>query len=254
MTTNIRHIIAVGSGKGGVGKSTTAVNIALSLARKNAKVGLLDADIYGPNQPRMLGINAKPELIDNHFQPISAHGIVSMSMGYLVADNTPMIWRGPMVTKALYQLLYQTNWGQLDYLLIDLPPGTGDVQLSLIKKSSLSGAIIVTTPQSIATDDAKKGLEMFVKMQVPVLGVVENMSQHVCSVCQHVEAIFGEQGGKDLADQSQVPFLAALPLDKSIRIAADEGVPIVAAKPDSKIAASYHAIAESIIKTLALKT
>lgn len=236
----IKHIIAIASGKGGVGKSTTTVNLALALANQNKRVGILDADIYGPNQPHMLGVSEKPTLLDNErFAPVVRHGLQTMSMGYLVDSHEPMVWRGPMVVKALQQMLYYTMWDNLDYLLIDLPPGTGDVQLTLSQKTPLNGAIIVTTPQIIALLDAKRGLEMFRKVDVPILGVIENMSVYHCEKCGHDAAIFGEGGAEKLASECQVPLLGKIPLDLSIREHADAGVPIMIAKPDGAIARKY---------------
>lgn len=246
----IKNIIAVASGKGGVGKSTTAVNLALALA-EHAKVGILDADIYGPNQPQMLGATEKPETIDKKLQPVVRYGIQSMSIGYLIDSDTPMIWRGPMVTTALQQLLNDTNWQNLDYLIIDLPPGTGDIQLTLSQKIPVSGAVIVTTPQDIALLDARKAIAMFRKVNVPVLGVIENMSTHICSQCGHEEAIFGSGGGEQLAKQYEVELLGRLPLDKRIREQADNGKPTVVAEPDSKISHLYREIAKHLLLKLA---
>jgi len=240
----IKNIIAVASGKGGVGKSTTAVNLALALAEEGARVGILDADIYGPSQPRMLGVHGKPESKDGKtLEPMSGHGIQAMSIGFLVDEETPMIWRGPMVTQALQQLLNDTNWDDLDYLVVDLPPGTGDTQLTLAQQVPVSGAVIVTTPQDIALLDARKGLKMFEKVEVPVLGIVENMSIHICSNCGHEEHIFGEGGGQRMAEQYDVDFLGALPLDIRIREETDAGKPTVVAEPDSRIAQIYREIA-----------
>ncbi|WJW76057.1 iron-sulfur cluster carrier protein ApbC [Thiohalobacter sp. IOR34] len=240
----IKNIIAVASGKGGVGKSTTAVNLALALSAEGAKVGLLDADIYGPSQPRMLGISGKPESRDGKtLEPLVSYHIQAMSIGFLVDEETPMIWRGPMVTQALQQLLGDTNWDDLDYLVIDLPPGTGDTQLTLAQQVPVSGAVIVTTPQDIALLDARKGLKMFEKVEVPVLGIVENMSIHICSNCGHEEHIFGEGGGERMAEQYDVDFLGALPLDIRIREETDSGKPTVVAEPDSRIAQIYRDIA-----------
>jgi ATP-binding protein involved in chromosome partitioning len=235
------NVIAVASGKGGVGKSTVAVNFALALKAEGAKVGLLDADIYGPSQPRMLGlVGRRPETLDGKLlEPLVAHGIEAMSIGFLVGDEQPMAWRGPMVTSALNQLLTQTRWGDLDYLIIDMPPGTGDIQLTLAQRVPVSGAVIVTTPQDIALADARKGLEMFQKVHVPVLGVVENMSLHICSRCGHEEHIFGEHGGRNLSEQYGVPLLGALPLDRRIREETDQGTPTVAADPKSPIARAF---------------
>jgi len=235
------NLIAVASGKGGVGKSTVAVNFALALKAEGAKVGLLDADIYGPSQPRMLGlVGRRPETRDGKLlEPLVAHGIEAMSIGFLVGDEQPMAWRGPMVTSALNQLLTQTRWGDLDYLIIDMPPGTGDIQLTLAQRVPVSGAVIVTTPQDIALADARKGLEMFQKVHVPVLGVVENMSLHICSRCGHEEHIFGEHGGRNLSEQYGVPLLGTLPLDRRIREETDQGTPTVAAEPKSPIARAF---------------
>ncbi len=246
----VKHIIAVGSGKGGVGKSTTAVNLALALQQQQQQVGLLDADIFGPNLPTMLGIKQKPDLKDNQFQPLCAYKIEMMSMGLLIDDDTPMIWRGPMVTKALMEILFQTAWSELDYLIIDLPPGTGDVQLTLMKKVILAGAVIVTTPQDVATFDARKGLEMFLKMQTPVLGLVENMSTYQCSQCDHQEAIFGDGGAKRLASSCQVPIIGQLPLASCIREGADQGKPIVIHNPSHAASQEYHRIAQKLIQTI----
>ncbi len=248
----IKNIIAVASGKGGVGKSTTAVNLALALHADGAKVGVLDADIYGPSQPRMLGISGQPESIDGKtLNPMQNHGLKAMSIGFLIDEDTPMIWRGPMVTQALEQLLNDTQWGDLDYLVIDLPPGTGDIQLTLSQKIPVSGAIIVTTPQDIALLDARKGLKMFEKVEVPILGVVENMSMHVCSRCDHVEHIFGEGGGQSMAEQYEVNYLGGLPLDRSIREQVDSGNPTVVADPGGKVTAIYKDIARTACARLA---
>ena len=250
----IKNIIAVASGKGGVGKSTTSVNIALSLAADGASVGMLDADIYGPSQPRMLGISGQPESPDGKtLEPMENYDIKAMSIGFLVEEDTPMIWRGPMVTQALEQLLNDTNWGELDYLIVDLPPGTGDTQLTLSQKIPVSGAVIVTTPQDIALLDARKGLKMFEKVEVPVLGVVENMSIHICSECGHAEHIFGEGGGKRMADESEVDYLGALPLDYTICQQADEGRPTVVADPDGKNTELYKEISRKMAAKLASK-
>ena len=250
----IKNIIAVASGKGGVGKSTTAVNLALALQAEGATVGILDADIYGPSMPRMLGCTGQPESIDGKsLEPKVGHGIQSMSIGYLVEEDTPMIWRGPMVTQALEQLLNDTNWTNIDYMIIDLPPGTGDIQLTLAQKIPVSGAVIVTTPQDIALLDARKGLKMFEKVEVPVLGIVENMSIHICSECGHAEHIFGEGGGQRMAEQYGVDFLGALPLDIKIREHADSGNPTVASMPDSKVSQIYREIARKTAAKLATK-
>jgi ATP-binding protein involved in chromosome partitioning len=240
----VKNIIAVASGKGGVGKSTTSVNLALALQAEGATVGILDADIYGPSQPRMLGISGKPDTRDGKFiVPKLAYGIQCMSIGFMIEEDTPMIWRGPMVTQALQQLLNETAWEGLDYLIIDLPPGTGDIQLTLCQRVPVSGALIVTTPQDIALLDARKALKMFEKVAVPVLGIVENMSTHICSNCGHEEAIFGSGGGGRMAAQYDVPLLGRLPLDIRIREEVDAGRPSVIAEPNSAIAASYRDIA-----------
>ena len=240
----IKNIIAVASGKGGVGKSTTAVNLALALQAEGATVGILDADIYGPSIPRMLGCKGQPESTDGKsLEPMIGHGIQSMSIGYLVEEDTPMIWRGPMVTQALEQLLNDTRWNDIDYLIIDLPPGTGDTQLTLAQRIPVSGAVIVTTPQDIALLDARKGLKMFEKVEVPVLGVIENMSIHICSQCGHSEHIFGEGGGARMSEEHGVDLLGALPLDIRIREQADSGNPTVSAMEDSQISSIYRSIA-----------
>jgi ATP-binding protein involved in chromosome partitioning len=244
---NIRNIIAVASGKGGVGKSTTSVNLALALAVEGASVGLLDADIYGPSQQRMLGSSERPKSQDGRsMEPVMAHGIQSMSIGYLIDEDTPMIWRGPMVTQALEQLLRDTQWQDMDYLVVDLPPGTGDTQLTLSQKIPVSGAVIVTTPQDIALLDARKALKMFEKVSVPVLGVVENMSTHICSQCGHEEPIFGSGGGAKMAADYGIDLLGALPLDIDIRTGADSGNPTVVSAPDSSAARSYRDIARKV--------
>jgi ATP-binding protein involved in chromosome partitioning len=237
----VANVIAVASGKGGVGKSTVAVNTALALALEGAAVGILDADIYGPSQPRMLGLSGRrPESRDGKtLEPLEAHGVKAMSIGFLVDERQPMAWRGPMVTSALNQLLTQTNWGELDYLVVDMPPGTGDIQLTLAQRVPVSGAVIVTTPQEIALADARKGLEMFQKVNVPILGVVENMSVHVCSHCGHRESIFGEHGGELLAKAYGVPLLGSLPLDRRIREETDEGEPTVVREPDGDLARAF---------------
>ena len=247
--TKVKNIIAVASGKGGVGKSTTSVNLALALARDGAKVGLLDADIYGPSQQLMLGVakDARPEQEGQQYlMPIEAHGLKTMSMGYLVTDKTPMVWRGPMAGGAMNQLLAQTWWGELDYLVIDMPPGTGDIQLTLSQKAVVAGAVIVTTPQDIALLDAQKGIEMFNKVEVPVLGIVENMAIHICSECGHKEHIFGDGGGARIAQDYKVPLLGSLPLSLKIRQQVDAGAPTVVAEPDSDEAALYGEIARNM--------
>ena len=252
---NVKNIIAVASGKGGVGKSTTAVNLALALVAEGAKVGVLDADIYGPSIPRMLGVSGKPDSKDGqHIEPKLAHGLQAMSIGFLIEEDTPMIWRGPMVTQALTQLLNETNWVDLDYLIIDLPPGTGDIQLTLCQRVPVSGAVIVTTPQDIALLDARKGLKMFEKVEVPVLGIVENMAIHICSQCGHAEHIFGSGGGEHMAKEYDVPLLGSLPLDIHIREQADGGTPTVAVDPDGKVAAMYREIARKTAAQLSLRS
>ncbi len=248
----VRNVIAVGSGKGGVGKSTTAVNLAVALARLGARVGLLDADIYGPSVPAMLGLSGRPESPDNKsIEPMRAFGVETMSIGYLIEDETPMIWRGPMATSAMTQFFNDTLWDDLDYLLIDLPPGTGDIQLTLTQKIPLAGAVIVTTPQDIATLDAKKALKMFEKVEVPVLGIVENMAVHTCSNCGQVEHLFGEGGGERMAAQYGVPLLGSLPLEIGIREQGDAGTPITAAAPESSAAQAYLRAAERLIEEVA---
>lgn len=253
--SNVKNIIAVASGKGGVGKSTTAVNLALALAAEGANVAVLDADIYGPNQPRMLGISSKPVSQDGRsMEPLVNYGVQSMSVGYLVDEETPMIWRGPMVTKALEQLLHETNWRDVDYMVIDLPPGTGDIQLTLAQRIPVSGAVIVTTPQDISLLDARKALRMFQQVKVAVLGVIENMSTHVCSQCGHEEHIFGAGGGQRIADDYGVDLLGSLPLDITIRSNADSGHPSVVADPDGRIAHSYRDIARRVAAKLSLQS
>jgi ATP-binding protein involved in chromosome partitioning len=250
----VKNVIAVASGKGGVGKSTVAANLALALKAEGASVGLLDADIHGPSQVRMLGLVGKPDTRDGkRIEPKLSHGIQAMSIGLMIEEDTAMIWRGPMATQALQQLLGETNWSDLDYLIIDLPPGTGDIQLTLCQRIPVSGAIIVTTPQDIALLDARKGLKMFEKVNVPVLGIVENMSTHVCSACGHEEHIFGEGGGARMAAQYGVPLLGTLPLDIRIREQADSGTPTVIAMPDSDLAARYREIARNAAARLSLR-
>ena len=251
---NIKNTIAIASGKGGVGKSTTAINLALALQKEGARVGILDADIYGPSQPRMLGCRGKPESIDGKtMEPMVSYGMQSMSIGYLIEEDNPMIWRGPMVTSALEQLLGDTNWTDLDYLVVDLPPGTGDIQLTLCQKIPVSGAIIVTTPQDIALLDAKKGLKMFNTVEVPVLGVIENMSTYICGQCGHEDHIFGEGGGKQMAEQYDIDLLGSLPLETKIREGVDNGKPTVAMDPDSRAAQIYRDIARRAAAKLALQ-
>ena len=249
---NVKNIIAVASGKGGVGKSTTAVNLALALAAEGASVGLLDADIYGPSQPMMMGIDARPESGDGKtMEPLENYGVQVMSIGFLVAQDEAMIWRGPMATQALEQLLRQTNWKDLDYLIIDMPPGTGDIQLTLSQRVPMTGAVIVTTPQDIALLDAKKGIKMFEKVGVPILGIVENMAVHVCSKCGHTEHIFGQDGGRKMAAEYSMDYLGALPLDINIRLQADNGRPTVVADPDGEVAALYKAVARQVAVKIA---
>lgn len=244
---NVRNIIAVASGKGGVGKSTTAANLALALASEGATVGLLDADIYGPSQPMMMGIEGRPDSADGKtMEPMERHGVQVMSIGFLVDPDQAMIWRGPMATQALEQLLRQTNWKDLDYLIVDMPPGTGDIQLTLSQRVPMTGAVIVTTPQDIALLDAKKGIKMFEKVGVPILGIVENMAVHICSNCGHAEHIFGADGGKKMAADYQMEYLGALPLDIKIRLQADSGAPTVVAEPDSEVAGLYKAVARRV--------
>jgi ATP-binding protein involved in chromosome partitioning len=250
----VKNLIAVASGKGGVGKSTVAANLALALAREGANVGVLDADIYGPSQPRMLGCPGRPELgAGNRIEPRRAHGLQVMSIGNLVDEDRPMIWRGPMVTSALQQLLGETLWQDLDYLIVDLPPGTGDIQLTLAQKVPVAGAVIVTTPQDIALLDARKGLRMFEQVGVPVLGIVENMSTHVCGRCGHEEAIFGSGGGERLARETSVPLLGQVPLEAAIRDDADAGHPSVVAAPDGPAARRFIEIARRTAARLALR-
>jgi ATP-binding protein involved in chromosome partitioning len=250
----ISNVIAVASGKGGVGKSTTAVNLALALALDGARVGLLDADIYGPSQPRMLGLSGQhPTSRDGRrMEPLEAHGIKVMSIGFLVEEEQPMVWRGPMVTQALTQLLTETNWGELDYLVVDMPPGTGDIQLTLAQRVPVSGAVVVTTPQDIALLDARKGLRMFQKVAVPVLGIVENMGTHVCSRCGHEEPVFGSGGGRSMAEQYGVALLASLPLDIRIREQTDGGRPTVVADPDGPLGHAYLEMARCTAARLSI--
>ena len=244
---NVKNIIAISSGKGGVGKSTTTVNLALALAAEGAKVGVLDADIYGPSQPMMLGVSGRPEtIVENTLEPLMGHGLQVMSIGFLVRQDDPMIWRGPMATSALEQLLTQTNWKDLDYLIVDMPPGTGDIQLTMSQKVPVTGAVVVTTPQDIALLDAKKGLRMFEKVSVPILGIVENMSTYVCPNCHHTEHIFGHGGGERMCQEYGVDFLGNLPLNLSIREQADSGYPTVVAQPDSEITKIYKEIARKV--------
>ncbi|CPO88968.1 iron sulfur binding protein [Bordetella pertussis] len=248
----VRNIIAVASGKGGVGKSTTAVNLALALAAEGARAGLLDADIYGPSVPAMLGLAGRPESRDNKtMEPLVGHGLQANSIGLLIDADAPAIWRGPMVTQALEQLLRQTNWRDLDYLVVDMPPGTGDIALTLAQKVPVAGAVIVTTPQDIALLDARKGLRMFQKVHVPILGVVENMAVHICPQCGHAEHIFGAGGGRRVAEQYEVPWLGSLPLQRAIREQTDAGNPTVAAEPESEVAGIYRDIARRVAARIA---
>ena len=250
----VKNIVAVASGKGGVGKSTTAVNLALALAAEGASVGILDADIYGPSVPMMMGIDGRPESDDGKtMEPLENYGLQVMSIGFLVAKDEAMIWRGPMATQALEQLLRQTNWRDLDYLIVDMPPGTGDIQLTLSQRVPMTGAVVVTTPQDIALLDAKKGIKMFEKVGVPILGIVENMAVHVCSQCGHVEHIFGADGGKKMAAEYQMDYLGALPLKMQIRLEADSGKPTVVSDPDSEVAALYKSIARKVAVAIASK-
>ncbi len=252
---NVRNIIAVASGKGGVGKSTTAANLALALAAEGARVGVLDADIYGPSQPMMLGINRRPESLDGkNMEPLENYGVQVMSIGFLVDQDEAMIWRGPMATQALEQLLRQTNWKDLDYLIVDMPPGTGDIQLTLSQRVPMTGAVIVTTPQDIALLDARKGIKMFEKVGVPILGIVENMAVHVCSNCGHVEHIFGADGGRKMAQEYGMDYLGALPLDMQIRLQADSGKPTVVADPDGEVAQIYKKVARDMAVKIAQKS
>lgn len=250
----VKNILAVASGKGGVGKSTTAVNLALALAAEGARVGLLDADIYGPSIPMMMGINGRPESADGKtMEPLENFGVQVMSIGFLVPQDEAMIWRGPMATQALDQLLRQTHWKDLDYLVVDMPPGTGDIQLTLAQKVPLTGAVVVTTPQDIALLDARKGIKMFEKVGVPILGIVENMAVHVCSNCGHVEHIFGADGGKKMAAEYGMDYLGALPLKMQIRLQADSGQPTVVAEPDGEVAGLYKAVARKVALAIAAK-
>jgi len=250
----IKNIIAVASGKGGVGKSTVAVNLALALAAEGATVGVLDADIYGPSQPTMLGIRGRPETRDGKsLEPMEGHGLQAMSIGFLIDVETPMVWRGPMVTQALEQLLNETKWRDVDYLIVDLPPGTGDIQLTLAQRVPVTGAVIITTPQDIALIDARKGLKMFEKVGIPILGIIENMSVHVCSKCGHEERIFGEGGGERMGKDYDVEMLGALPLDINIRQQADSGKPTVVSDPDGPVSAIYKQVARRVAVKIAEK-
>ena len=254
LVPGVKNVVAVASGKGGVGKSTTAANLALALAAEGATVGVLDADIYGPSQPMMLGIAGRPESKDGKtLEPLEAYGVQAMSIGFLIDVDTPMVWRGPMVTQALEQLLKDTNWRDVDYLVVDLPPGTGDIQLTLSQKVPVTGAVIVTTPQDIALIDARKGLKMFEKVGVPIVGIVENVSIHICSKCGHAEHIFGAGGAEKMCRDYNVPFLGALPLDIRIREQADSGRPTVVADPDGPTAQIYKEIARKVAVSVAQK-
>jgi ATP-binding protein involved in chromosome partitioning len=248
----IRNIIAVASGKGGVGKSATSVNLALALRADGARVGVLDADIYGPSMPRMLGVSGNPQTVGNRIVPQRAHGLQVMSIGFMVEEDTPMIWRGPMVTSALQQLLTETNWEGLDYLIVDLPPGTGDIQLTLAQKVPVSGSVIVTTPQDIALLDARKAVQMFRKVDMSVLGIVENMSTHICSQCGHEEPVFGTGGGSRMAQEYDVPLLGQLPLDIRIRTDLDQGMPTVVAEPDCELTLRYRELARKTAARLSM--
>ncbi|MDO8902995.1 iron-sulfur cluster carrier protein ApbC [Hydrogenophaga sp.] len=251
---NVKNIIAVASGKGGVGKSTTAVNLALALAAEGAKVGILDADIYGPSQPMMMGVEGRPESADGQtMEPLENYGVQVISIGFLVDRDEAMIWRGPMATQALEQLLRQTNWKDLDYLIVDMPPGTGDIQLTLSQRVPMTGAVIVTTPQDIALLDARKGIKMFEKVGVPILGIVENMAVYCCPNCGHIEHIFGADGGKNMATEYGMDYLGALPLNMSIRVQADSGMPTVVADPEGEIAGIYKAVARQVAIKIASK-
>jgi len=253
LVSSPRHVVAIASGKGGVGKSTVTTNLAAALKRQGLAVGLLDADIYGPSQQHMLGVpeSTVPDQQDGAFLlPVEAHGLQTMSMGYLSSPKTPMVWRGPMASSAMSQLLEKTLWGDLDILLIDMPPGTGDIQLTLAQRSTLSGAVIVTTPQDIALLDARKGIEMFQKVEVPVFGMIENMAAHVCSACGHVDPLFGEAGGRDLADAYDVPLLGQIPLTRVIRECSDQGVPVVVAEPEGPVAAIYLEMGQQLMAML----
>jgi ATP-binding protein involved in chromosome partitioning len=255
LVPGIKNIIAVASGKGGVGKSTTAVNLALALAAEGATVGVLDADIYGPSQPIMLGITGRPTSKDGKsMEPMEGHGIQAMSVGFLIEQDTPMVWRGPMVTQALEQLLTETKWRELDYLVVDLPPGTGDIQLTLAQKVPVTGAVIVTTPQDIALIDARKGLKMFEKVGIPIIGVVENMAIHICSKCGNAEHIFGTGGGAKMCSDYNVEFLGSLPLDIRIREQTDSGKPTVVTDPDGPLASIYRDIARKVAARIALQS
>lgn len=249
----VKHLLAVASGKGGVGKSTTAVNLALALSADGARVGILDADLYGPSQPHLLGLHGMPDTEDGQLIPLVGHGIQCMSIGFLVDNAAPIIWRGPMITQALMRLLHETRWQDLDYLIVDLPPGTGDIHLTLAQKIPVSAAVIVTTPQDLALLDARKGIAMFEKVNVPVLGIIENMSLHICSQCGHEEPIFGHGGAVRLAQEFGTLLLGELPLDMNIRSAADAGTPVLISQPESAIAQTYRKVAQRCIEQLLLQ-
>lgn len=247
----VKHLIAVASGKGGVGKSTTTTNLAMALANTGARVGILDADLYGPSQPRMLNLSGLPDTTDGKIlEPMVGHGIQTMSIGFLVDDESPIIWRGPMITQALTRLVYETRWDKLDYLIVDMPPGTGDIHLTMAQKMPVSGAVIVTTPQDIALLDARKGLKMFEKVNVPVLGIIENMSTHICGQCGHEEHIFGEGGARKMAEEAGTELLGELPLDIRIRTGSDSGQPVLVTDPEGTLAAAYQAIATRVVSEL----
>jgi len=249
----VANIICVASGKGGVGKSTVSANLALALAKQGAKVGILDADIYGPSQPKLFGLTGKPQMVENKMVPLENYDVQVMSIGLMIDPDSPMIWRGPMVTQALEQLLQLSKWDDLDYLIMDLPPGTGDIQLTLSQKVPIAGSVIITTPQDLSLIDASKAVKMFEKVEVPILGLVENMSTYVCSNCHHEEAIFGEGGGEAMAEQYKLPFLGSIPLTMDIRKYADEGNPTVVAEPDSDAAVRYHEIALKVAGRLSAR-
>ena len=247
----VKHLIAVASGKGGVGKSTTTTNLALALASSGARVGVLDADLYGPSQPRMLGLKGMPDSPDGKtLEPLMGHGIQTMSIGFLVDEESPIIWRGPMITQALTRLVYETRWDDLDYLIVDLPPGTGDIHLTMAQRLPVSGAVIVTTPQDSALLDARKGMRMFEKVNVPVIGIIENMSTHICTECGHEEHIFGEGGARKMAEEAGTELLGELPLDIRIRTGSDSGLPILITSPDSSLATAYQSIAVRIVRSI----
>ena len=247
----IRHTVAIASGKGGVGKSTVSVNLAVALARQGAKVGLLDADLYGPSIPKMMGVNRMPQSVNGMLEPLEAHGVRLMSLGFLLPDGTPTIWRGPMVAGAIQQFVREVDWGALDYLLVDLPPGTGDAQLTLAQALALRGAVIVMTPQDVAMQIARKALTMFRQLQVPILGILENMSGFVCPHCGSAAPVFKRGGGRKASEDLQVPFLGEVPLDPAICQASDEGVPIVAARPQSPVAEAFRGIAAALVERMA---